>query len=107
MGQSAGQHPCACQCGRAFMDESSALMGLAAGTVLWDMEKFYDSVRISALCREAIRFRFPPLLLALGLQVHLAPRICKAEGHCGAPIQPTNGTVAGCGQANDFGRISI
>lgn len=89
------------------MDESAALMGLAAGTVLWDMEKFYDSVRVSALCHEALKLKFPALLLALGLQVHLAPRTCKAEGHCGAPIQPSNGIVAGCGQANDFARILL
>ena len=55
------------------------------GHLLWDMAKFYDSVRLPILTEELIERDYPPELMVLGFLVHAGPRFLKV-GTCFGPI---------------------
>ena len=65
-------------------------------SVFNDIEKFFDTIDIELLLREAIELDFPPDILILALQQHLAPRIIQAEGYSSVPIEVSNGILQGC-----------
>eukprot|EP00973_Karenia_brevis_P087900 12190705-Karenia_brevis.AAC.1 len=48
--------------------------GEATLSTLYDMEKLYDNISIPILIREASRLWYPPLVLKVGLQMHMACR---------------------------------
>ena len=73
--------------------------------MLWDMDKFYDSINLLVLARELLRRDHPPELLILGMLAHAAPRILKAGPCLSEMIQSTgNSMLAGCQQSVSFTR---
>ena len=92
---------------RALLDETSVALGEAAVTFLWDMAKFYDSIDLSRLLLWAERMDYPVELLILGMQLHVAPRCINVLGTTLPGVDPSNGIVAGCGQANAWARVVL
>ena len=82
---------------RALELEVAAIEGKWSLLFLWDLRKFYDSIRLSKLIKELIKKDFPPALLALGAIARKAPRILKA-GHSvsGVIDTPARSILAGC-----------
>ena len=80
---------------RALANESAATIGMASATLLWDLEKFYDSVNLERLVSESIRLGFCAVILYLSLAMHTSVRIIKVQGHLAEGIHPTTGLVAG------------
>ena len=50
-----------------FVDELASYNKMLVTRILWDMEKFYDTISIILLISRARGLGFPMLLLALGL----------------------------------------
>jgi len=75
-----------------------------AAYVLWDMAKFYDTVRWSHLADSALRLGYPSKILAIGLMVHSAPRMVRVRGGVSNPRTATAGILAGDSQANAFAK---
>ena len=71
------------------------------------MEKFYDNIHIGLLIKRAEDLGYPSLIIALGLQMHLAPRILKAHEHHTFCELPSNGIIAGCTQSIIYARIFL
>ena len=61
-----------------------------------DIEKFFDSLDIEQLLHEAIQLEFPPDILTMALQQHLAPRIIQVSGYSSIPVEVSNGILQGC-----------
>ena len=59
-------------------DEISALNHEEVLKILWDLEKFYDTINISLLIDRAFGLNYPIGPLALGIQMHMAPRCITA-----------------------------
>eukprot|EP00973_Karenia_brevis_P080186 11122523-Karenia_brevis.AAC.1 len=57
-----------------FGNEVAYYKGEAILSTLYDMEKFYENISIPILIKEASRLGYPPLVLKLGLQMHMACR---------------------------------
>eukprot|EP00973_Karenia_brevis_P008100 1097654-Karenia_brevis.AAC.1 len=57
-----------------FGNEVAYYRGEATLSILYDMEKLYDNISIPILITEASRLGYPPLVLELGLQMHMACR---------------------------------
>ena len=91
----------------AFADEMGTYSGLEVAKVLWDLEKFYDTINITKLVRKCGECRYPIKLTALGLIMHTAPRMLKAYDHYMMVGLPANGIIAGCTQSNHFARIFL
>ena len=81
----------------AMFDEVNTLNGKAIGTVLWDMEHFYDNIDILKLSAKAMDVEYLIMVFTLGIQMHIAmhiltslameslPGACKAiiwQGSC-------------------------
>ena len=60
--------------------EIAAWIGHSVAAIFNDYDKFFDSIHIPELLREAIFTHFPPVQLALALQQHLAPRVIQVAG---------------------------
>ena len=90
---------------RAVKIENAVAMDMHAGHLLWDMEKFYDSVDLIILAQELMNRSYPRELLILGILAHAAPRILKV-GECFSERISRTGCsmVAGCQQAVSFAR---
>ena len=58
----------------AFNDELAKYTAQEIGRMLWDMDKFYDTIDMLKLMERAMEMGYPILILALGLQMHFAPR---------------------------------
>ncbi|CAE8616817.1 unnamed protein product, partial [Polarella glacialis] len=85
---------------RELKNECCAWMNIDVGQILWDVEKFYDSIDIPTLALAALRLDYPPVLLHMGLQVHRGVRYITAEECVSMPITVTNRSIlAGCAQS--------
>ena len=80
---------------RSCMDESCRELGIASSTLLLDLEKFYDSLSFSRLCASALQQGFPPQVLALEVQMFMAPRHLKDQNSVSKEIIPQRSVVAG------------
>lgn len=76
-------------------------------TILWDMEKLNDNIDILKLVHNAAHKGYNATFLALGLQMHMAPRLVKARDAYAYCKLPANGIIAGCTQSNTFARIFL
>ena len=75
--------------------------------VLYDMEKFYDRVGWHGVVETAYVTNYPLVVLALGLQIHMAPRRVATDEAISGLIWPTRGLIAGCGQSIDLARLAL
>ena len=71
------------------------------------MEKFYDNIDIGVLINEARRLEYPPTLLGMGLQMHMALRGIRCYSIFPGETIPTNGVSAGCSQSTTFAKIPL
>ena len=81
--------------------------GQEVAKILWDMEKFYDSLDICKLIDRANYLGYPSKLIAMGMIMHMAPRVIRAYEHHMEVGLPANGIIAGCTQSNHFARIFL
>ncbi len=90
-----------------FHDELATLSGEDVAKIQWDMEKFYDNMHIPPLIQRAQDMEYPCVVMALGMQMHMAPRIIKAHEHNTLCELPSNGSIAGCTQSNTLAKIFL
>ena len=90
-----------------FGDEVAQYSGQEVAKILWDYEKFYDTLNIAKLIEKCRAVQYPVKLAALGVLMHSAPRIIRAYDHHINVGIPHNGIIAGCTQSNHFARIFL
>ena len=87
---------------RSLECEVAVRNGQHAGAILWDFEKFFDSVHLPALVTNATSLCFPLIDLVLGLQMHNTPRRLQVVGCCSRLIQRVRSILPGCARAISF-----
>jgi len=93
---------------RRLLDEVALAHDEATATLLWDQEKFYDTLSWDLLVRFAIDLDYPPTLLYIGLQVHAAPRILRTATGChSSGLNVSSSILAGDGQSNSWARAFL
>ena len=72
---------------------------------LWDLKKFYDSIRTAVLVPRLVDLGYPEEVLVLGLLAHKAPRVLQV-GLCASEVISGTGRsiVAGCLQSCSWAR---
>ena len=70
---------------RNYKAEIASALGESCAANLWDLHKFFDTVVPSELFTSALELGFPKHVLALGLDMHMAPRVIQLEGCCSEP----------------------
>jgi len=71
---------------RAADLELSDFEDLFIAHFLWDMRKFYDSIRVHKLTKQLNRLAYNPFILVLGLITHKSPRTLMVGPSCSLPI---------------------
>ena len=75
--------------------------------ILYDLEKFYDSVCLAILLGQAMKQYYPPTLLYLLFLCYTGPGVIR-EGRCVAePLHPSDSIVAGCGEAGNIAKCMV
>ena len=85
--------------GRAARAEICFWIGKQVATILHDFAKFFDTINIPILIKEAKATGYPIVSLIMAMQQHLAPRIIKYYDFVGKPVCVYNSIIAGCGQS--------
>jgi hypothetical protein len=76
-------------------------------SLLWDMEKFYDTMSGEVVCAMGIKLNFPAVPMYLGLLVHLAARSISTSGCLSEWLQPRISLLAGCMQSIAWSRCFL
>ena len=92
---------------RAWANEVAAITGQSVATILWDIEKFFDSLSARDVYAAALRMGYPPSELILALSMHLAPRCLLLNGVASCIILPSRSIIAGCSHSNYFARMPM
>ena len=93
---------------RALEMEQRTIRGEHVIQIMWDVEKYFDSLDIQILIERAVEYEFPKELLILGLQVHRAPRVLKV-GDTYADVVPRigRGIIVGCTLSTSLSRAYL
>eukprot|EP00959_Pyramimonas_sp_CCMP1952_P141601 2963480-Pyramimonas_sp.AAC.2 len=75
--------------------------------ILWDVDRFYDHVRLFQVASVAERVGHPLPALALGSSIHRSPRRLRAEGVISELICRDRSLTAGCNQSVDLAKLSL
>ena len=90
---------------RSIDMERGVLSKQAVGAMLWDFEKFFDTINVATVLAEGELLTFPLTDLVLGLDMHLAPRRLQVHGVVSQPITVLGSILPGCALAIPFTRI--
>ena len=83
-------------------DEAVKELGLVSASVLLDLIKAFECVRLDVVWRVALRTGFPMAVLRLALRAYCHARRLVYRGVIGDPIVSTNAILAGGGFATDM-----
>ena len=89
------------------MEEVSYALGHATGAIMWDLEKFYDSINWEYMVKWALETKFDPTILLVGLSMHTAPRRIRVGPFVGEAMDVNTSVVAGCGLAVKWSKIML
>ena len=90
---------------RSLTNELGLITDRQVATILWDLDKFFDSIDPALVLREGLKLQYPPLDLVLALSMHCAPRILVLQGTVSACILPLRSILAGCSHSMRFARL--
>ena len=92
---------------RAWSNEVASISGQESISVLWDLDKFYDSIDPQDVMTTAVDAAYPPSHLVMALSMHMAPRCLLLNGIASLIIFPNKSTIAGCSHSNSFARLPL
>ncbi len=93
---------------RALDVELAVAEGLAVSHFPWDMEQFYDSIRMARLIPQLKAHGYPEVLAALGLVAHRAPRVISTGTSCSDVLEvASRSIIAGCQQSVSWARALL
>ena len=75
--------------------------------IFWELEKFYDIVRLTDLISAATLAEFPMMKLVVSVNMYLSPSILTVNGCCSGPVQPYRSLTAGCRFANAMAHVLL
>ena len=64
--------------------------------MMFDMEKFFDTIDPGPLLDAIVQAKFPPVDTLMGLQMHWAPRVIQVQALTGPHIRVDKSILAGC-----------
>ena len=92
---------------RRLLDEVAVEQGGFVASIYWDIGKFFDSICPGKLIHLAMEQNIDKGLMAIAMQVHMAPRVLKTRGFFGPMVQVSRSILAGCKFSVAFARTAI
>ena len=90
---------------RCLTNEIAVLSGQHTASLLWDMEKFFDSIPPQLVVEQGLRLGYPVVDLVLAVAMHIAPRIMVLSRTASPLIFPLLSILAGCMHSINFARL--
>ena len=90
---------------RLLKDEISAGKHEDIMAILWDAEKFYDSLDLRLIIKEGQLAAMDIVVLTVCLEAYLCPRTLTVDRACSLPIDIANSILQGCRFANRMCRF--
>ena len=88
--------------------EAANLHGKTVIQLLWDVEKFFDSIALPGLVRACEKHGFPTDVLVQVLALHSGPRVLSHGGACAEPLLDVSRSIlAGCISSTRLARASL
>ena len=87
---------------QSVRDEAAKELGLVSASVLLDLIKAFECVRLDIVWQVAIKLKFPMVVMKLVLRAYCHARRLVFCGVVGEPIASTNAILAGGGFATDM-----
>ncbi len=101
----AGSSPLRAHLLRALEVELAVAEGLSVSHFLWDMEKFYDAIKLSKLIPRLNKLGYPMVLATMGMVAHRAPRVvCTGVAVSKPIVGAARSILAGCQQSVSWAR---
>ena len=79
-----------------WANEVAIVSNLHSGALLWDIEKFFDTLSYDDVRLSAQSLGYPGLDLELALRMHAAPRLLAVGGATSSALVPARGILQGC-----------
>ncbi len=86
---------------QALFDEAAAGEGLGSATILVDLEKAFERVRLADAWTEGLRLGFPPVLLRATLEIFAFARVLTMGGARAEAVHTLTAILAGSSFATD------
>ena len=90
---------------RCWTNEMARHAKLHSASILWDIWKFFDSIRPQDVIREGARMQYPMVDLVMALLMHTAARMLQLNGMVSYLMVPTCSILAGCFHAVFMARL--
>ena len=90
---------------RMWLMEAASFANKLSAALLWDLEKFFDTISPDEIRRIAADHHYPPTELKLALSMHRAPRVLQMLGVTAAAIIPLRSILQGCFHSKFFARL--
>ena len=90
---------------RLWMMELAHLSGNSAAALLWDLDKFFDTIDLKDVRRNAVERDYPRRELCLAIAMHRAPRVLQMAGVSSCAILPLLSILQGCTHSSRFARL--
>ena len=87
---------------RQWCFEAARYVGDEGAAILWDLERFFDTVDFEVLLSQAMAWSYPRRLMVLALLQHMAPRTLTYKGVCSQCVAVLRGVLPGCMHAVPF-----
>ena len=92
---------------RAWSNEIARVSDQHSLSILWDVDKFFDSLSPEDVLQAAVDAAYPLSELILAMSMHVAPRCLVLGGVASCILYPNRSIIAGCSHSNFFARLPI
>ena len=92
---------------RSVQAEVASLCGHEFAGVLWGFEKFFDTIDLHVMVKEAAEVGFPVSDMLMALQVHVGDRLLQRKRAFSESIAPVKSILAGCIYSVAFTRVLV
>ena len=65
---------------RNIIHDAFVALEISAAQILWNFEKFFDTIEVGILVMAALTYSYPPVLLFIAKFIHTATRVISADG---------------------------
>ena len=93
---------------RNIFHEACVALGISGAQILWDFEKFFDTMEVGIVVMAALRYGYPPVPLPIAMLIHIASRVISADGVVSLDVMLLDTSIiAGCSHSVSWTRCFL
>jgi len=92
---------------RLLKAEVCSVLDFPQATLLWDAEKFFDTISPEQVAAAGLQLGYPVVPLFFAMCTHTAARVLSSDGHHAEAFLPSSSILAGCQHSVAFTRLFL